>query len=199
MGNWLTDVARQRMGTEIAFLNGGGIRINDNIPAGSDIRGEHLAGIFYYPANLVSFNLTGAELKDILNNSISLVDLGAGRFLQVSGIRFKYRKANEAKEGAKFLVIDDAIRVLDAGNIWRPLDLNRTYSVTTSGYLWKNGFGDGYEIFSKGDGGTSPPLTSAPNLKVDLRQTVENSLRRNPVVKQDVEGRIGRVSPPKQL
>lgn len=199
LGNWLADVSRERMGTEIAFLNGGGIRINDNIPAGSDIRGEHLAGIFYYPAQLVSFNLTGVELREILNNSVAYADQGSGRFLQVSGIRFKYRKASQAEEGARFKVVDDTIRILDAGDVWRPLVDDRTYSVTTSKYLWSNGYGDGYTLFSQGDkeGGTSPPLTSDPAIKIDLRQVTEGWLKLNKVVRTDIDGRIGRMSPPK--
>lgn len=198
MGNWLADVARQRMNTDIAFLNGGGIRINDNIPAGSDIRGEHLAGIFYYAMGLVTFNLKGHELLDVLNNSVSMVDLGSGRFLQISGMKFQFRQADEAREGARFLVIPATVKILDRQGQWQPLDSNRSYSVTTTQYLWKNGIGDGYELFSKGQGGSSPPLTSKPGVTVDLRESIEALLKHEPVVTAQIDGRIGRRFPPKK-
>lgn len=196
LGNWLSDVARKRMGTEIAVLNGGGIRINDNIPAGSDIRGEHLAGIFYYATELVSFNLKGSELIDVLNNSVAFADRGSGRFLQVSGIRFAFEKAKPNPEGIRFSVVPNSVRINNSNNVWRALDPNRTYSVTTSKYLWSNGYGDGYKIFSKGNGGTSPALTSDPNQKVDLRQVIEHWLKLNKVVRTDIDGRIARSGSP---
>lgn len=90
LGNFLADVVRERMKTDIAFVNSGSIRINDDILP-SPIRNEHMEGIFYYDSTLISFRLTGSEILDILNQSLLDVDSGNGRFLKVSGIRFKYR------------------------------------------------------------------------------------------------------------
>ena len=87
LGNLLTDVAREQMQTDVAVLNGGSIRINDNIPPGP-ITNYDMEGIFYYTNTLVAFRVTGQQLLDMLRNSVSRVDAGDGRFLQVSGLRF---------------------------------------------------------------------------------------------------------------
>ena len=47
LGNLLTDVEREHMQTDVAVLNGGSIRINDNIVPGP-ITTYDLEGIFYY-------------------------------------------------------------------------------------------------------------------------------------------------------
>ncbi len=90
LGNFLADVARAWMHNDVGLMNGGGIRINDNIPPGPG-RKYDMEGIFYYPNTLVDFELTGQQLLDMLNNGVSRVDVGDGRFLQVSGIKFTYR------------------------------------------------------------------------------------------------------------
>ena len=77
------------MKTDIAFTNGGGIYINDNIPP-DPITAYDMEGLFYYDNGLVSFELSGAQLLEVLKNSVSKSHLGYGRFLQISGLRFKY-------------------------------------------------------------------------------------------------------------
>lgn len=80
LGNFLTDVIRDRMKTDLGFINGGAIRINDNIPPGP-IRNYDLEGIFYFDNQVVSFEITGAELLGLLRISVAKVHTGHGRFL----------------------------------------------------------------------------------------------------------------------
>ncbi len=197
MGNWLADVMRERMATDIAFFNGGSVRINDNIPAGGDIRGEHLEGIFYFDGSLVAFDLTGAQLLKVLNNSVSLADSGAGRFLQVSGLRFRYHPIATTDGEATFEVVEDSVEILDpaTGN-YRPLDRDASYSTTTSYYLWDRGSeSDGYDLFSRHAGGTSPPLTNGELQDIDWRGITETWLAKHEQVTVDVEDRIVRQEP----
>ncbi len=196
MGNWLADGVRARMGTDLAFVHGGGIRINDNIPAGGEIRGEHLEGIFYYASNLVSLQLTGRQILEILANAVSKTDAGAGRFLQVSGIRFAYR-ATGTREAPSYAVQEDSVEIWQkATGGYAPLDPDSTYTAATLEYLWQNGYKDGYAIFSAGDtqhGGTSPPLLEGADPKIDWRATVERSLEADNQVTAKIEGRIRRL------
>jgi len=196
MGNWLTDVVRQRLETDVAFIHGGSIRINDNIPAGGEIRGEHLEGIFYYDGNLVSIELTGQQLLDILANAVSRADAGAGRFLQVSGLRFAYR-ATGTPEAPSYAVDEGSVKVWQkATGTYAPLDPDATYTAATLEYLWEKGYKDGYAIFSAGDtkhGGTSPPLLEGGDPKIDWRGTTEASLEANGAVTAKIEGRIRRL------
>lgn len=177
LGNLLTDAAREKMGTDIAVLNGGSIRINDNIPPGP-ITKYDMEGIFYYTNSLVTFRLTGQQLLDMLRNSVSRADAGDGRFLQISGFRYTYHASGNA-----FTV--DAPDVTVGG---KPLDLNATYSVTTIDYMYLHGTDDGYTLFADA---TRPPRTStAPD--PDFRGTVEAYIRARGTVDTDLEGRITR-------
>lgn len=177
LGNLLADAARAQMGTDVAVVNGGGIRINDDIPPGPITRYD-MEGIFYYANGLVAFRATGQQLLDMLRNSVSRVDAGDGRFLQVSGLRFSYGKRNGA-----YTV--DAADVEVGG---RPLDVNATYTIATSDYMYERGTEDNYEIFSDAN---RPPKVNQEQ-EADFRKTVEEYLRKAGTVDVDIEGRIVR-------
>jgi 5'-nucleotidase len=177
LGNLLTDAAREQMGTDVAVLNGGSIRINDNIPPGP-ITKYDMEGIFYYTNSLVAFPVTGQQLLDMLNNSVLRADSGDGRFLQVSGLRFKY----QPRDGG-FVV--NAADVEIGG---KPLDLNATYSMATIDYVYLRGTDDGYTLFADA---TRPPKINTER-EADFRTVVEQYIRKQGTVTQSVEGRIVR-------
>lgn len=177
LGNLLTDVIREQMGTEIAVLNGGSIRINDNIPPGP-ITKYDMEGIFYYTNSLVAFPVTGQQLLDMLRNSVSRVDAGDGRFLQVSGLRFAYQQ----RDGAYTV---DAADVAIGG---KPLDVNATYAMSTIDYVYLHGTDDGYTLFAD----ATRPAKINTEREMDFRTAVEQSIRRQGTVTQPVEGRIVR-------
>jgi 5'-nucleotidase len=173
----MTDVAREQMATDVAVMNGGGIRINDNIPPGP-ITKYDMEGIFYFNNRLVAVPVTGQQLVDMLRNSVSRVDFGDGRFLQVSGMSFTYRKRNGA------WTVDPAdVKVGGA-----PLDVNRTYSLATNDYLYLRGTEDGYTLFSDAN---RPPKIHTER-EADYRTTVEAWIRAKGTVDVEVEGRIVR-------
>ena len=177
LGNLLTDVARMQMGTDVGLLNGGSVRINDNIPPGP-ITKYDMEGIFYFRNSLVAFNVTGQQLLDLLRHGVSRADAGDGRFLQVSGLSFTYRKQGEA-----YVINPEDVRV---GG--KPLDLNGTYSVATLDYMYLHGQDDGFTLFADA---TRPPKINTER-EADFRTTVETWLRQQGTVDTDVEGRIVR-------
>jgi 2',3'-cyclic-nucleotide 2'-phosphodiesterase (5'-nucleotidase family) len=177
LGNLLMDVARQQMGTDVAVLNGGSVRINDNIPPGP-ITKYDMEGIFYYKNTLVATRVTGQQLLEMLRNSVSRADAGDGRFLQVSGFRFTYHPRNGA-----FLVEPSDVEVNG-----KPLDVNATYSLATIDYVYEHGTEDGYTLFSDA---TRPPKINTDR-EADFRETVEAYIRSKGTVTQDIEGRIVR-------
>jgi 5'-nucleotidase len=177
LGNLLTDVARTQMGTDVAVLNGGSIRINDNIPPGP-ITSYDMEGIFYYTNKLVAFNVTGQQLLEMLRNGVSRVDAGDGRFLQVSGMRFAYHPSN-----GEFLV--DASDVEVGG---KPLDVNATYSMAGIDYMYMQGTDDGFALFADA---TRPPKIHTER-EADFRATVEKAIRDAGTVTSTIEGRIVR-------
>ena len=177
LGNLIADAMRARMGTDVAVVNGGSIRINDNIPPGP-ITSYDMEGIFYYTNKVVAARLTGAELLEMLRHSVSLADSADGRFLQVSGLRFAYRKAGERFE-------------VDAGDVevaGRPLDLRAFYTVAMTDYLFNQGTDDGFDLFSDA---RRPPKVAADR-EGDFRSIVEEYIRESGTVDVTVEGRIRR-------
>lgn len=177
LGNLLTDAMRKQMQTDIAVLNGGSIRINDNIPPGP-ITKYDMEGIFYYTNSLVAFPLTGRQLLDMLRNSVSRADAGNGRFLQISGFSFAY-----SKEGDAFVVHPEDVKIHG-----KPLDLDATYSASSIDYLYLSGTEDGYTLF--GDA-TRPPKIH-PDREADFRKIVEAYIRDAGTVDTEIEGRIVR-------
>lgn len=174
LGNLLMDAAREQMQTDVAVLNGGSIRINDNIPPGP-ITSYDMEGIFYYTNSLVAFRVTGQQLLDMLRNSVSRVDAGDGRFLQISGFSFTYGK-------------DLTVQPEDVKIGGRPLDLAATYSMATIDYVYLHGEDDGYTLFV--DATRPPKISTAP--EPDFRKTVEAYIRARGTVDTDIEGRIVR-------
>ena len=177
LGNLLADVAREQMQTDVGVVNGGGIRINDNIPPGP-ITKYDMEGVFYYANRLVAFEATGQQLLDMLRNSVSRVDAGDGRFLQVSGLRFRYHATN-----GQFVVNAGDVEV--AG---RPLDLGRKYTVATVDYLYNKGMDDGFALFSDAN---RPPKVNT-QFEADFRTETEAYIRERKTIDTDIEGRITR-------
>ena len=75
---------------DIAIQNGGGIRNDEMVPAGP-ISARKVWDMVPF-ANFVSVvpGIPRTQLKEILENAVSAVEFGSGRFAQVAGLRFSY-------------------------------------------------------------------------------------------------------------
>lgn len=80
---------------QIALINSGSLRFNQNIPAGTNITQRHLDGIFQYPVALKLITITGETLQNVLDHSVEDWT-GNGWWLQSSGVAFKHNTANGA-------------------------------------------------------------------------------------------------------
>ncbi len=189
LGDLLCDILRTRFDLDLAFVNGGAIRVNDDVPAGGNLRVYELEGIFYYDDKPVIFEVTGRELLELLAKSVSQATLGHGRFLQVAGVRFRYQVAADGT--TRIDAADVTVRPAGAA-AFEALDLERRYRAATLTYTWRNGYRDGYRLFSAGagDGGTSPALLASP--EISWRQLTEEALAALPGrhITTDVDGRI---------
>ena len=175
LGNLLADAMREQMQTDVAMINGGSIRINDNIPPGP-ITKYDMEGVFYFTNRIIATTVTGEDLLEMLRNSVSRADAGDGRFLQVSGVKFTYR-------APQFTIEPSAVLV---GG--RPLDVHARYTVATVDFMYQNGIEDGYLIFTDG---RRPPKINVER-EADLRTVVEDYIRREGTVTTAIEGRIVR-------
>ena len=140
MGNLIADAILARtkdQGIQIALQNGGGIRAS--IDAGEITKGEVLT-VLPFQNTLSTFQVTGATLKDALENAVLQYDDpdATGRFLQVAGMKYTINKS--ATFGSR---ITD-VMVME-GDSFVPLDPEKVYGVASNNFI-RNG-GDGYSMF----------------------------------------------------
>ena len=134
MGTLVADAMLARVadqGIEVAIANGGGLR--SSIDAGEVTMGEVLT-VLPFQNTLSTFQVSGATLIEALENGVSQIEDGGGRFPQVAGISFTVTAS--AEPGS---------RVSDVMVGGEPIDPEATYGVVSNNYV-RNG-GDGYSMF----------------------------------------------------
>lgn len=97
LGNLLADLSLQAFhacGADVALLNSGSIRLNQNIPSGGAIIAKHLHEMFPYPSNLQLIEIPKQRLHDILQHSVSNWTAN-GHWLQVAGLSFIHNPGTE--------------------------------------------------------------------------------------------------------
>lgn len=124
-------------GVDIAIQNGGGLRAS--IDAGAVTMGEVLT-VLPFQNTLATFTLTGAQIVEALENGVSLVEEGAGRFPQVAGLSYSWNP--NAPAGKRIL----AVSVETEGGK-APLMMDKRYGVVSNNFMRKGG--DGYAVFTK--------------------------------------------------
>ncbi len=130
LGNLVADAQRWKQGTQIAFMNPGGIRAD--LAAGEVTYGE-LFAIQPFNNYLVTMKLTGAQLDPLLEQQWQAT---ATRMLQISGISYAWSAS--APRGSR---IDPASIMV--GGV--PVDPAATYTVTANNFLAEGG--DGFSTF----------------------------------------------------
>ncbi|MCX7553990.1 metallophosphoesterase [Marinicella sp. S1101] len=90
LGNALADLSLQAFAqcdADIALLNSGSIRLNQNLPAHSDITVKHLEEMFPYSSDLRLIEFDRQLLPQIINHSISSWTAN-GHWLQIAGMAY---------------------------------------------------------------------------------------------------------------
>lgn len=136
-GNMIVDAMRAGMGADVALINSGALRFDDIMPAGPITR-HMIEGVFLFAdeTRTVVFPLTGARLRELLENGVRQEALGRGAYPQVSGVHFTF----DARRQSGSRIVGDLTR--DDGSVIRPTDNLRVAFVT---YPACKG-GDGYVI-----------------------------------------------------
>lgn len=152
MGNLLADAILDRVadqGATIAFQNGGGIRAS--IDAGEITVGDVLT-VLPFSNTLATVQISGADVIEALENGVSDIENGAGRFAQVAGLKYTYTLANPVGDR-----VSDVL-VKSEGDTWVPIDEEATYTIVTNNYV--RGGGDGFGTFAEGENpyDFGPPL-----------------------------------------
>ncbi|WP_053781662.1 S-layer homology domain-containing protein [Paenibacillus xylanivorans] len=127
----------------VAIQNGGGIRASFQK---GDITLGDLLTVMPFGNNLSALKMTGKEITAALENGVSGVETGEGRFPQVSGMRFYY---DSTKQSEKIDAITNTVtqvgqRVLkvqikNANGTYTDIDPNGYYIVATNSFMANGG------------------------------------------------------------
>ena len=169
MGNLIADAMLARVkdqGIDVAIQNSGGIRAS--IDAGEVTMGEVLT-VLPFQNTLSTFQVSGAVLLEALENGVSQVEDGAGRFPQVAGMSFAFDGSQPA--GA---------RISDVTIAGAPLDPAKFYGVVSNNYVRSGG--DGYKMFVNAE--------NAYDFGPDLADVTAEYLAVNAPYQPYIDGRI---------
>ena len=169
VGNLIADAYKNHFDTEIAFMNGGGIRAN--IESG-DFRLRDAISILPFSNKVGAFKYSGKTIVEALEHGVSSVDKKAGRFLQVSGMEYSYNPKNEVGSRVSNVTING-----------KPIQLETIYTVALPLYI-KNG-GDGFQMLKNTMGVVE--IDSEKNIDSDIFIDYVKKIK---VLNPKLEGRI---------
>jgi 2',3'-cyclic-nucleotide 2'-phosphodiesterase (5'-nucleotidase family) len=171
IGNLIADAIRESAGGEVAITNGGGIRANREYPAGARLTRRDILSELPFGNTTSLVEVTGADIKAALESGVSQIEQRAGRFPQVSGLRFEVDSKAAAGSRVSNVQVNGA-----------PLDPARKYRVATNNFMVAGG--DGYTAFTRGR-----VLLGVVDGKL-MANEVMAYVRRKGTVDPKVEGRI---------
>ncbi len=171
IGNVIADAMRNEVQADIAIANGGGIRGNKIYTPGTTLTRRDILTELPFGNKTIKLVLTGAQVREALENGVSQAEKGAGRFPQVSGLSFTW--SPKAAPGQRVKT------VLVGGN---PLQDGQSYTVATNDYM--GGGGDGYSVF-KG----AQRLVDESGARL-MANAVADFIQQNGGFNAELEGRI---------
>jgi 5'-nucleotidase / UDP-sugar diphosphatase len=123
LGDFVTDAMRASLRTDVALINGGGLRSDRVIPPGPLTRRD-LAAMSPFGNVVMTLELTGTTLREVLEQALPQREHEAGGFLQVSGLTVTYDPAKPAGQRVVAMTVGGA-----------PLDPDRRYTAAVIDYI----------------------------------------------------------------
>ena len=133
LGDLVADAMMQAAGSDAALMNGGSIRAS--IPAG-DVTRNDIITVFPFGNFLITKEIPGSAILEILEHGVSEYPSDSGGFPQVAGISFSFDPTQPVGS-----------RITEVSIGGSPIDPDATYSFTTNDYLVSGG--DGYTMFAE--------------------------------------------------
>jgi 2',3'-cyclic-nucleotide 2'-phosphodiesterase (5'-nucleotidase family) len=171
IGNLIADAMRDATGAGVAITNGGGIRGDREYPAAAKLTRKDILTELPFGNKTVKLELAGSQLREAIENGLSQVETGAGRFPQISGMTMAVDLDKPAGERVVEIMIGGAA-----------LDPAKTYIVATNDFMARGG--DGYDALAKGR-----QLINAIDATLMASQVIDYIAAKGTVAPQ-VEGRI---------
>lgn len=170
LGNLIADAQRASTGTDVSFMNPGGIRAD--LEAGETTWGE-LFTIQPFGNDLTTMELTGAQIIALLNQQWSGGNESSPRILKTSGIEYTWDASLPANE-----------RVVNASIGGVAVGMDSVYSVTVNSFIAAGG--DNFTVLTEG--------TNRVIGQVDLDALVDYIQSLTQPFTAEVEGRIQRLN-----
>jgi 2',3'-cyclic-nucleotide 2'-phosphodiesterase (5'-nucleotidase family) len=170
IGNLIADAVRSAAKADVAIINGGGIRGNKEYPVEATLSRRDILTELPFGNRTVSTKITGASIKDALENGLSLIETKAGRFPQISGMVVTYDLSKPVGQRLVSALINNG-----------PIDDAKIYIVATNDYMLKGG--DGYSSLR----GTIKDFDVSGNLIANDVISYSESLK---IINGKIEGRI---------
>lgn len=165
LGNLITDAMMDETGADLAITNGGGIRAS--IKSGDITKGD-VVSVLPFGNFIVTKQLTGAQIKEVLEFGVRSYGESLGGFPHVAGIKFVVDPSRAVGDRIISLTING-----------EALDMNKTYTVATNDFMAAGG--DDYPCF-----GDIPTL----NEYSSLEESLANFIKTLGTVSYTKQGRI---------
>lgn len=148
LGDLCADAYKYCSGADIAFINGGGVRVA--IPAG-DITRDEIFKVHPFGNMLCVCEATGQEVLDALELSVhSWPGEFGGWLIPAEGLEFEVHTYLDSSvvldDAGMFQGVDGEYRVKNVTVNGEPLDLEKTYTLACHNYKLQD-MGDGYNMF----------------------------------------------------
>jgi 5'-nucleotidase len=168
------------MGSDVALVNSGSIRSDATYGPG-ELTKRDILSILPFENTIVKVEITGAHLKRLLENGVSVAGQEDGRFPQVSGMSFTYDASKPVGSRVTSIIINGTA-----------LSADKTYTMAVSAFIL--GGGDGYDfkgarvLIKPEDGPVEPDLvieaikkagSIAPRVEGRIKSTTQSALRYN--------------------
>ncbi len=170
LGNWSMETVRSKVGTSAFFSTASSFRAT--IPPGP-ITVEAFFTAIPYKNSVVTADMTGQQLGDLLNLDVSKLD--SDSFLQESGVRFTMQggKATDVQ------VLTDPSNP----NSFAPLDPAKTYKVGVTNFM--SGVAAGYkDMFASG-------AANVTDTKMDIGNILTTTIQTASPISAALDGRMG--------
>lgn len=143
IGNFCADAFRIVLHTDVAMINGGGIR--NGLPP-KEITYNDLISVFPFNNSVCTATLTGQQLSDALEFSVKSLPEEDGDFMQVSGIKFvvspSIPTSVERDNNNLFSHVGNSRRIsrlmiLNKNGQYEPVDPGKKYTIASFDYQLK--------------------------------------------------------------
>lgn len=132
---------------------------------------------------LATFRLKGADVVASLESGVSQIEDGAGRFPQVSGLRFTFDAS--AEPGSRISEVQ-----AQSGEEWEPINPDAVYTIATNNFMRTGG--DGYSLFAEN-------AMDAYDYGPGLEQVLADHLAENSPYQPYTDGRITEAAAAEQV